>query len=623
MRAPSLAPRGRTGLITVGQLVVLAAAIVVVYKVAGANAYVQRLGVLCAVFGTLALSLNLAAGFIGQYSLGHAGLFAVGAYTAVIISSRWNWSPFLLLPVSIASAMAVGVVLGALSLRFGGLYFAIVTLTFSFVTSVVLERWTSVTGGAQGLIGPLYPAWPSGIKGLGSSLVWTGAGVLVLGAGITYAIRQSPLRSVLAAIRDAEPLARSSGVRVASVKAGMFTLSAGLAGLAGWLYIFLGYVSPPTFDWTLSVTVLVMVLIGGIGTTIGPILGAIFVTLFPEYVHISPQERQLLYGVLLVATVVLFPEGVGGLVDRLGARFGNRVADREAGAEPPAADADAAASSRTPAAPIVVGRTGPAPQAGSAPSIAPAIECKAVTFRYVAGAYALRDVDLVVHTGSVHGLIGPNGSGKSTLINVVSGFLRPEEGAIRINGEVVHRGNVGERVDLGLRRTFQTPAVVGDLSLIENCFVGAYRSVPRLFLRAPVWPLVPNGRREIAGLRERSRTSLGWTGIERWADVRAVDTPHAVQRLLEIALARMGSPTILVLDEPAAGLTRGEVATLAGHLAELRDAGVTVLLVEHLMSLVFSLCDAVTVLNAGSVMVSGSPETVRADPAVQAAYLGR
>jgi branched-chain amino acid transport system permease protein len=288
------------------------------------SSYLQQLALVCGAFSVLAVSLNLVAGYAGLYSLGHAGLLAIGAYACAVGASKHDISPFLMLPVSVLVTAGVGLVLGGLSLRLGGLYFAIVTLAFSFLVPIVAEDWAFHgdsgpygLAGVAGLVGPEFPAFPDSLSWLGSSLVWGVAAVVAIAALVGTGVRRSPLHAALLASRDAEPMALAAGVPVRLLRVGTFTLSAALAGLAGWLYAFHGYVSPAGFNYTLSVQVLVMVLLGGIGTSFGPYIGAIFIALFPELVHASAEVRDVIYGLLLLGAIIFVPEGVAGLARKL------------------------------------------------------------------------------------------------------------------------------------------------------------------------------------------------------------------------------------------------------------------------------------------------------------------
>ncbi|MGZ4194493.1 MAG: branched-chain amino acid ABC transporter ATP-binding protein/permease [Solirubrobacteraceae bacterium] len=582
------------------------------YAVATGSLYTQGLVLTAAVFAILALSLDLVAGMLGLYSLGHAGLFALGAYATTLMNIDHGWSVFLLLPVCIVGVGAVGLLLGALSLRVSGLYFAITTFVFTLVLTVMASDF-SFTGGDQGLLGPLFPAFGSALSGLGKSVAWAIGAALAVTILIVVSIRRSPLYSVLLAIRDAEPMAAAAGVRTSLVKIGIFGLSAALAGMAGWCFAFLGVVSPGQFNWPVSVDILVMVILGGINTTIGPIIGAAFVSMFPTWVNINPFWQEVLFGSLFVAMIILAPEGVAGLGRRVVARFAPGLLRRSERGDP--------LPVTTPRAPETPGANSNANGNGSAGR--DAVRCRGVSFSYDGGLTAVDEVDFTVRGGTIHGLIGPNGSGKSTLVNLIAGRLRPTGGTIEIEGERVDRESAPSRARRGFTRTFQDATLVRELSARDNVSVGLYSQVPAIPARGPVWPALPGSRATARMIRGRSRGALDYVGASEWGSARIADVPHGVEQLTQLAAAVVTGPRTLILDEPLAGLAPSEVAHVAELLNQLRASGVSVVLIEHQPRFVFDVCDEVTVLNAGQVVATGAAAEVRANEDVRRVYLGQ
>jgi branched-chain amino acid transport system permease protein len=584
-------------------LVLLATFLGFTAYVAHGSYSLQGIATTAAVFAILALSLDLAAGMTGLYSLGHAGLFALGAYATTLINQHRGTNVLLLLPVVVIGVGLVGVVIGSLSLRVSGLYFAVTTLIFTLVVGVVLADW-QFTGGLQGVAGPSFPDLPSGLAGLGSPVVWAVGLCLLVAIVLVWSLRSSPLYPVLLAIRDAEPFAASAGVPTAAVKVGAFGLSAGLAGMAGWAFAFLGFISPGQFSWTVSVNILVMVILGGMNTRLGPLLGAAFVSAFPVVVSIDPFLQEVLFGLVFVLVIVFVPEGAMGLLGRLWRQLR------------PVRPANA-----------------PAYASGELLALTPAhhvedtdvvLAVRGVSFDYGTGAQALDAVDMTVRRGSVHGLIGPNGSGKSTLVNLISGALRPTAGSIVANGEHIEGLPQHAMAGRGLSRTFQSPVLVSELSTRRNVGIGTFSVIKGQARRGVVWPLVPSGHRDGRIISARAGAALGALGVsERWAGTRVADVPHGIEQLTQFAAATVARPSILLLDEPLAGLSPDEVQHVAELLRSLRDAGVTVIVVEHQTKFVFELCDEVTVLAAGQVVKTGSAAEVRQDNRVREVYLGQ
>ena len=277
-----------------GGFLAIAAYLVLTVFVAQSSLGVQSLVLVAAVFGILAISLDLVAGMLGLYSLGQAGFFAIGAYLTAIAAADYDANPFYLLPVVVIVAALAGILIGATSLRVSGLYFAITTFVFTLVLTV-LATDLKITRGTQGLLGPTFPDFPEALEFLGTPVAWCVMISLLLALLLASGIRNSPLYPVLLSIRDAEPFAQAAGVRTSVIKIGVFGLSAAMAGIAGWLFAFFGVVSPGQFDWAVSLNILVMVLVGGINTTIGPVIGAVFVTMFPAVVNINPWLQEVLY----------------------------------------------------------------------------------------------------------------------------------------------------------------------------------------------------------------------------------------------------------------------------------------------------------------------------------------
>ncbi|MGE3832406.1 MAG: branched-chain amino acid ABC transporter ATP-binding protein/permease, partial [Parvibaculaceae bacterium] len=537
-----------------------------------------------------------------------------GAYVTTIAAADPGpaWNIFLLLPIVLVCTAVVGIAVGAMSLRVSGLYFAITTFIFTLVLTVLATN-LQITGGLQGLLGPLFPDFPSELAWLGSSLVWLIMLALLLCMALVWNIRKSPFYPVLLAIRDAEPFAEAAGVRTSMVKVGIFGLSAAMAGGAGWLFSFLGVVSPGQFDWSVSLNILVMVLVGGINTVIGPVIGAMFVSMFPDIVNINPWLQEILYGALSILAITLFPEGIIGLIKKTFSARGrtlrggvSEAANQSMDAPPPPMSSDARAR-----------------ESNAAPEETEVIvECRGITFSYGAGVNVLDGVDLAVRRGHIHGLIGPNGSGKSTLANIIAGRLRPTVGSTHVKGVLVDRLAPSSRARLGLRRTFQAAQLVQELTTAQNVLVGLFNEVPHVIRRAGLWPLLPSGHRDSARMGSRAGKALGLVGAGDWRDRRVADVPHGVEQLTQLASVCVAAPDIIILDEPATGLSTKEVNHLTLILGRLKKQGVTMIIIEHQTKFLFPLCDQVTVLNAGEVILTGTADEVRADPVVRQVYLG-
>ncbi len=619
-RAGAALGRYRSGLPAVALVAYVAGTDVLAHS----SSYQQGLLLVAAVYSVLALSLDLVAGATGLYSLGHAGLFALGAYTTTILATHYGWDIFLALPVAVVAVGVVGIIIGALSVRVSGLYFAITTLIFTIIVNVLLSDLT-ITGGYQGLASPTFPSFPHALSFLGAALAWAVAGALLITVTVIWSIRSSALYPALLAIRDAEPFASSVGVRTALTRVAIFSLSAALAGLAGWTFSFLGFITPGQFDSTAAVNILVMVILGGMNTRLGPIFGAVFISLFPVVITINPLWQEILFGSVFIFVIVFFPEGFVGVLARTGRRLIRR-------ARPPAPGAEVLSAPTTKGA-------GPRPGPVDAPAVAslpwarpegaafppgPALEARDVSFSYGGGVRALDHVDFVVARGTIHGLIGPNGSGKSTLVNLLSGELSSQDGTISANGRRIEHLRAYQRAGLGLMRTFQTAVLVKELSARDNVTLGLFSRFRGIGARALAWPLIPSARRDSRQMAARATASLGAVGLaEPWTSARVGDVPHGVEQLTQLAAACAGQPSILILDEPLAGLSTGEVDEVSSILRQLKAGGVTIIVVEHQTRFIFDVCDEVTVLAAGELVKAGSAAAVRTDDRVRQVYLGQ
>lgn len=572
--------------------------------------YDQGLLLVAVTYSILALSLDMVAGILGLFSLGHAGFFAIGAYLSAILINNYHWNLFLTLGFVMLVNVIAGYIIGALSLRVSGLYFAIVTYIFTLIVVVVADQ-TNITGGYQGIPGAIFPNFPKSLSFLGTSVVWALSGALLITLTIVWSIRKSPAYPVLLAIRDAEPFAQSAGVKTSRTKVSIFALSAALAAMAGWTFCFLGFVAPSDFSGTASINILVMVILGGINTLLGPIVGASFISLFPVVVNWNPLIQEILFGAIFIFVVIAVPEGFVGLVTRLFRRAVPNSWRRN-----------------------VDGVANVAPVEGSRPvedlanevgdSSDYALEADGINFSYVAGVSVLKNVSLRARRGTIHGLIGPNGSGKSTLVNLLSGQLKTKIGSISLHGHRVERLDAASRPHYGLMRTFQTAVMVKEVTTRENVTVGLFHKYRRIPSRSVIWPLLPSGRRDGRELVERSRGALLDAGLsDTWASTKVADVPHGVEQLTQLAAACAGTPSILLLDEPLAGLSGGEVEHVSHILRTLRDRGTTILVVEHQTRFIFDVCDDVTVIAAGELVRSGTAAEVRVDDRVREVYLGQ
>ncbi len=542
-----------------------------------------------AVYWVLVAGLNLVVGFAGQLAIGTVALLTVGAYTASALAERLGVpAPAALLAAGLAGA-AGGVVVGLPALRLRTFYFAMSTLGFATIVTQVALAWTGVTGGGVGLPGPVFGAPFDGTRGFYALCMGAAAVVTVLAANVGF----SRFGRSLVALRDAEVAAEACGVAKGRLLMTVFLFSGAAAGVAGALFATLqSYITPDAFTFDLSVLFFTAILIGGRGAVLGPLLATALLTVLPEFAAPLVAWSTFLYAALLLGIVLLAPGGIAELLD---------VANRR---------------------PLHTDRH-VVPQAGLLPGLLSghggALALEGVELRFGA-VRAIDGLDLTLHGGEVHGLIGPNGSGKTTTLNAISGFVKPQRGTVRMRGAALPPGAAVLRAAAGIARTFQTPRLAGEASVLDNVMLGGSVAARAGFIA--VMLRLPRARREEAAMRARALVALRAVGLERLAAVRADRLQHSELRFVEIARALMADPAVLLLDEPAAGLSPDEIERLGGLVRAVAAQGTGVLLVEHHADLIFAVCDRVTVLNLGRVLAAGTPAEVRAHREVVEAYLG-
>jgi branched-chain amino acid transport system ATP-binding protein len=580
-------PRLLLGLGTPGQLAALAllfgTGAVLALTVNPYYAFVLANVALLAVVG---IGLNLLMGLSGQVSFGHVGFYAIGAYTVAILTSKAGLSFWLAWPIAAALAGAMGALLALPALRVKGPYLAMITIAFGFVVEHSIVEMRDLTGGQNGIMGVASPRLGS-VMGEQAVALLALLSVLVVLAGYAW-LSRGTWGAALRAVRDSETAAESIGLNPLAIKVVAFTLSATCAGLAGGLFAPLsGFVTPHTFGFVQSILFVLVVMLGGAGSVAGPLVGALIVGLLPELLSSLEEYRLLFFGGLLLLVLWAAPDGVAGLTRRMLQRWRK--------------------------APMTTSAVG-VPDGFALPArVRQSISAEGLSMQF-GGVRAVGDLSLQARSGAVTSLIGPNGAGKSTALNVLSGYYKPTAGGFSLGG-VALTGRAAMRLArLGIARSYQTSQLFGSLSVEDN--------VALALNRGRLGPLLGGARLRSPAARAQARALLAWCGYTGAPGARAADLPHVDRRLVEIARALALDPEVLLLDEPAAGLSREDKAALAALLRRIADAGIGVLLVEHDMALVMGISDHVVVLDAGQWLAAGSPSEVQANPAVQQAYLG-
>jgi ABC-type branched-subunit amino acid transport system ATPase component/ABC-type branched-subunit amino acid transport system permease subunit len=566
----------------------------------------------------LAQSINLLTGIAGQISLGHAGFFAIGAYGSAVLTKSAGLPVILAVPCAVALAALAGWLLAIPAGRVKEFYLAMMTAGFGLLTYEVLKEWSDVTGGVMGLSAVPSPTLKNlVVLGVRLEALDYFRVLLVVTAVVLWLLRnfvQSMHGRAFFAIQASEIAAGSIGILPGVTKRRAYAISTAIAGLAGAFYAHLvGYLGPDSFTIQRSVEVLVMAIVGGIGTIVGPVLGAMLFSWLPEKLQAFAAWQFMVYGLILMVVFLLFRKGFAGAIaeparfvparalrDGLAATGGAGGASPAAGAAP----ADVAAASSAPA---------------GDPDAAPIVEVRELTKRF-AGLVALDGVSLALRPGRITALIGPNGSGKSTLVNVVSGIYTPSAGQVTLRGRDIGGRSNPEVAAAGLVRTFQDPRLVPSFTVRENVMLGAHLKQRGSMLAAALrTPAMMRDERETV---TRAGEIMAIAGLTAVADQLLESLPYGYRRLTEVARALMADPEVLMLDEPAAGLSEGELGRLAEVIRWVRGRGKAVLLIEHHMDFVADLVDDVVVLDSGRVIYRGDMQGMRRDTAVIEAYLG-
>ena len=535
------------------------------------------------------IGLNILLGLSGQMSLGQAGFYALGSYGSALMALKFGWPVLVAMVFGTIVAALGGLLVSIFASRTRGLYLAMATMAVGFIIEILAQRWVTLTGGAMGL-----PGIPQ-IDGVARFLWLTAACLLVVQIGADY-VNDSFIGRRLRAIRESETFAASVGVSVPLWRAVTFTACAALAGLSGALFVHqVGYVGSDAFAIRLSISFLIAAVIGGLGKRSGPWLGTLILLGIVEALAGVEKYGLMIYGAILLCVLLAFPEGASGLIARAYAAFRRKPTA-------PATDAAPTHDHRLKLEGMPAGAR---------------LVIENVSKSY-AGLKAVDGVSITVQPGTVHGLIGPNGAGKSTLINLVAGLYRCDTGRIAIDVRDVTALDTTQRAALGLARTFQNLQLIEVLTALENVMLGrAQRSgIARDF--ADWW----RGSRFEEAARAECLEIMAFLGIGHVADRLPGELSYGHRKMVELARAIAQRSSLMLLDEPIAGLNTIEAREIAESVRRHKEAGTTIVVVEHNMEFVMSICDEISVLDHGELIMTGPSEAVRRDPRVISAYLG-
>ncbi len=572
------------------------------------NTYFLNGMILVFVYGTASQAWNLLGGYAGQLSFGNVAFFGVGAYTSSLLLARAGVSPWAGMWVGAAAAVLLSLVVGYPTFRLRRHYFALATLALAEMVRILFLNWPFV-GAAVGLYLPvrlMNRSWAM-IWNVKPPYYYLALVLFGLACAVVAVIDRARLGLYLRTIDQDEDAAAVLGIPARRYKLLVMGLSAALTALAGSVFAqYILYIDPSTvLDPSRSVLFAIMALLGGRGTVVGPAIGAGFLTLLSQYAGgtlggLGRGYDYVVYGLAIMLVAVSEPRGLVGVIGRF-----RRRAEAPG---PPSATPRSAAPSAAPSA-----EDGPRP--GSGGSLL--LQVASLSKRF-GGLQALQSVDLEVRRGQIVGVLGPNGAGKSTLFDCVSGFLIPSA------GQVVLRGEGGDRVltgrpphwiaQQGLARTFQLIRVFPELTVLENLLVAQeHRDEPLLAAFRP-------SPREV---HERAQALLRVVGLREVRDAPAAALSYGQQKLLALAMALVRHPTLVLLDEPVAGVNLTTVEHLKHYIRGQNAAGVTFLIIEHNMEVLMELADRLYFLADGRVVTHGPPEAIQRSEEVLNLYYGR
>ncbi len=562
-----------------------------------AGNYYMRFAIIIFIYMILSIGYDISAGYCGLLTLSAAAIFGAGAYASAITITTLKL-PFF------AGMLAAMVVTGLISLTISlpaykvkGHYLALISLGILEIVHRILNDWISLTQGAAGFFLPPWSIF--GITLTNFSKYYVIFFFLILAVLFAWGLVKSHWGRDFLAVKNDEIAAAGVGINNRKFKVIALLVSSMMIGVAGSLYAsYSEYISPDTFGFYLTILVLLMVIIGGSGTLSGPAFGVVVVMIVPEFFNASPDLKQIVFGALLIILTQILPGGIAGRIKKRFRAIDDNTDIENVGDRPPISFEK-----------FKVNADGPEN----------ILEVSNLTRRF-GGLTAVGNLDITVKKGTVHSLIGPNGAGKTTTVNMITGIDKPTEGSVTFNGENITGMEPFLSVKRGIARTYQHVRLFKDMRVIDNVAMGG-----RIYYTYSMAGAIfhsPKKRKEEKEAYLEAYDCLKLIGLEDKANFDPESLSAGQQKLLEIARALCEKPKLMVLDEPCAGLNETEVAELSEIIKAIKNVGITVLMIEHHMSIVMGISDYITVIDYGRKIAEGTPAEVSVDPAVRKAYLG-